>query len=172
MAVKQGQVSSDASGRTAVEGYKINPSPMIRPYTQEQIDAVVRVMSKVQPQTQGPVMREFEAKFKQYIDSNHAFAVDNATNALRLAAIMCRLKPGDEVIIPAYTFCATAIPFGKTGAKIVWADIDPVTWVPAMGNVDVDPEMEIWPNNFCIGEAACACGIEALKVLDKTMTFS
>ena len=278
-------VSGDASGRTAVDGFKINPSPMIRSYTQSQIDAVVKVMSKVQGQTQGPVMAEFEKKFKEYVGAHHAFAVDNATNALRLSAILCKLKPGDEVIISAYTFCATAIPFGKTGAKIVWADIDPDTWVadpkdierkitdktkalvvvhllgmpvdmpavmelaekhnlkvvedcaqapgssidgreigtfgnfgcfsfhgaknmttlgeggmltvkndedaklvekirhngccawtmererywvPAMGNVDVDPEMEVWPNNFCIGEAACACGIEALKVLDET----
>ena len=130
MSVKSVQTqSSDASGRVAVEGYKVNPSPMIRPYTQDQIDAVVKIMSKVQGQTQGSVMKEFEAKFKDYVGSNHAFAVDNATNALRLSAILCRLNPDDEVIVPAYTFCATAIPFGKTGAKIVWADIDPVTWV-------------------------------------------
>ncbi len=35
---------------------------------------------------------------------------------------------GDEVIVQAYTFCATAIPFGETGAQIIWADIDPETW--------------------------------------------
>ena len=45
-----------------------------------------------------------------------------------MAAIFCHIQPGDEVIIPAYTFCASAIPFGDLGAKIVWADINPDTW--------------------------------------------
>ena len=40
-------------------------------------------------------------------------------------------------------------------------------WSPAMSCVDVDPEMEVWPNNFCIGEAQCAMGSEALKTLDQ-----
>jgi dTDP-4-amino-4,6-dideoxygalactose transaminase len=229
-------------------------------------------------------MRKFEADFKAYSGARHAFAVDNCTNALRLAAILCRLEPGDEVIVPAYTFCATAIPFGNTGASLVWGDIDPDAWVidpkdverkitdrtkvvvvvhllgmpvdmpaileiaekhnlrvvedcaqapgsaindqkvgtfgdfgcfsfhaaknmttlgeggmltvksdedaglvpklrhngccafernegerywsPAMSNVDVDQGMELWPNNFCIGEAQCALGIEALKTVD------
>jgi len=78
-------------------------------------------------------MRQFEADFKAYTGANFAFAVDNATNALRLAAIMCRIGPGDEVIAPGYTFCASALPFGMTGAKLVWADIDSKTWV-------IDPE--------------------------------
>ena len=74
-------------------------------------------------------MRQFEADFKAYSGANHAFAVDNCTSALRLAAMMCRIGPGDEVVIPGYTFCASGIPFGTTGAKLVWADIDPQTWV-------------------------------------------
>ena len=40
-------------------------------------------------------------------------------------------------------------------------------WVPAMSNVDIDEGMEVWPNNFCIGEAQCALGSEALKTLDQ-----
>jgi dTDP-4-amino-4,6-dideoxygalactose transaminase len=49
------------------------------------------------------------------------------------------LGPGDEVIIPAYTFCATAIPFGMTGARIVWADMHPGTWV--MDPADVEKKI-------------------------------
>ena len=52
---------------------------------------------------------------------------------------LCRLTPDDEVIIAAYTFCATAIPFGETGAKIVWADMDPKTWAVDPGDIDPDP---------------------------------
>jgi len=105
----------------------------MRPYTEEEIEAVIAFMRSAEAQTQGEYLKTFETEFKAYTGANHAFGVDNCTNALRLAAILCRLGPGDEVIIPAYTFCATAIPFGMTGARIVWADIEPDTWV-------VDPE--------------------------------
>jgi len=87
----------------------------MKTYTEEEINAVVNVMRNAEVQTQGPYLRQFEADFKAYSGANYAFAVDNATNALRMAATLCDLKPGDEVIIPAYTFCATAIPFGTSG---------------------------------------------------------
>jgi len=120
--------SDDASGRGSVAGFKVPFPARMQPYTEEEIAAVVHVMRHAECQTQGEHLRKFEADFKAYIGANHAFAVDNCTNALRLAAILCRLGPGDEVIVPAYTFCATAIPFGMTGAKIVWADFDKDTW--------------------------------------------
>ena len=43
-------------------------------------------------------------------------------------AFVATLNPGDEVIVPAYTYCASAIPFGDLGAHIVWADINKDTW--------------------------------------------
>jgi len=121
--------TGDASGRGSVAGYKVNFPARMRSYSEAEIQAVVQVMRGAEAQTQGDYLRRFEADFKAYGGARHAFAVDNATNALRLAALLCRLGPGDEVIIPAYTFCATAIPFGMTGAKIVWADMDRQTWV-------------------------------------------
>ncbi|MCX6992575.1 MAG: DegT/DnrJ/EryC1/StrS family aminotransferase [Kiritimatiellaeota bacterium] len=121
--------TDDASGRGAVAGFKVPFPGRMHGYTEEGIKAVSAVMRKAEGQTQGAYLRQFEADFTAYTGANHVFAVDNATNALRLAAVLCRLGKGAEVIIPAYTFCATAIPFGKTGARIVWADIDPRTWV-------------------------------------------
>ncbi len=119
----------DASGRGSVAGYRVNFPARMRTYTEAEINAVVNVMRNAEVQTQGNYMKQFEADFKAYSGANFAFAVDNATSALRLSAIMCRVGPGDEVIAPGYTFCASAIPFGMTGATIVWADIDPETWV-------------------------------------------
>lgn len=276
--------AGDASGRGSVAGYRVNFPARMRAYSEAEIDAVVNVMRNAEIQTQGPYMRQFEADFKAYIGANHAFAVDNCTNALRLAAILCGVGPGDEVIAPGYTFSATAIPFGLTGAQLVHADIDPERWtidpkdvekkitprtkvivavhllgmpadmpaimdvarrhnlrvvedcaqapgasingqkvgsfgdfgcfsfhgaknittlgeggvltvksdadaalvpgirhngirpypadrerywVPAMSNVDIDIE-NVWPNNFCIGEAQCALGSELLKTLDQS----
>ncbi len=128
--------TGDASGRESVSGFRVNFPARMKPYTEEEINAVVDVMRNAEAQTQGEYLREFETDFKEYTGANHAFAVDNCTNALRLAAILCRFEPGDEVIIPAYTFCATAMPFGMTGATIVWADVDKDTWVVDPGDIE------------------------------------
>ena len=93
-------------------------------YTQEEIDTVVHAMKTAEPYTQGGYQKAFEQKFCDYIGANHAFAVNNATAALELAAQLCQFQPGNEVIIPAHTFTSSAYPFAKKGAKIVWADID------------------------------------------------
>ena len=119
----------DPSGRGTIEGYKVPFPGKMKPYTEDQIDVVVDVMRNSDSQTQGKYLRQFEADIKEYIGANHAFALDNCSNALHLAAVLCRLKPGDEVIMPAYTFCATGIAVGRTGAKIVWADMSPDTWM-------------------------------------------
>ncbi|MFZ4615394.1 MAG: DegT/DnrJ/EryC1/StrS family aminotransferase [Rectinemataceae bacterium] len=119
----------DSSGRGSVAGYKVNFPARMRAYTEAEIAAVVDVMRNGEVQTQGPCLKKFEADFKAYSGANYAFGVDNCMNALRLASILCRIGPGDEVIAPGYTFCASAIPFGTTGATLVWADIDKDKWV-------------------------------------------
>lgn len=121
--------TNDASGRGTVAGFRVPFPARMRPHTEEEIQAVLTVMRDAEVQTQGKNLQQFQDDFKAYTGANHAFAVDNCTNALRLASILCGLGPGDEVIIPAYTFCATAIPFGPTGARIVWADMDRRTWL-------------------------------------------
>lgn len=111
-----------------------NPSPVRIPwsgrgmvYDDGDIAAVIDAMRNADPQTQGRYQTEFEAAFAAFAGSPHAFAVSSATAALELAALCCRLGAGDEVVIPAHTFAASAIPFARTGAKLVWADIDPDT---------------------------------------------
>src|SRR3989344_1745136 len=104
--------------------YKIPWSGRSVEYTSAEIDAVVNAMKTADPLTQGKYLKEFESKFSEYLGVKNSFAVSSATAALELAAILTRVGKGDEVIIPAHTFCATAIPFARTGAKVVWADID------------------------------------------------
>ena len=118
----------DMSGRGAVPGFRVTCPAIQHKYTEAEIQAVVDVMREACGQTQGKYMKEFEARFAEFVGAKHAFAVNNCTSALKLAAIFCHIQPGDEVIVPAYTFCASAIPFGDLGAKIVWADIHPKTW--------------------------------------------
>ncbi|MBI4798702.1 MAG: DegT/DnrJ/EryC1/StrS family aminotransferase [Desulfarculus sp.] len=109
--------------------YRIPFSGRAHRYTQAEVDLVARVMQEADPLTQGRHLREFEAAFAAYIGAPHCFATNNATNALELAAQLCELKPGDEVIVPAHTFTSSAYPFAKQGARLVWADSDRATRV-------------------------------------------
>lgn len=93
-------------------------------YTSAEIAAVVDAMKNADPLTQGRHQAEFEKRFGEMMGAPHCFAVTSATAALELAALLCRLGPGDEVVMPAHTFAASAIPFARTGARLVWADID------------------------------------------------
>jgi len=104
-------------------------------YSEIEIQRVVEAMKTADPLTQGKYLAEFEQKFRDYLGSGPAFAVANCTNALDLSATLSRLAPGDEVVVPAHTFCATAIPFAHVGATIRWADIDPATRVVSLETI-------------------------------------
>jgi len=104
--------------------YKIPFSGRAHSYTEEEIQSVINVMQAEATLTQGQYLQEFEQKFCDYTGAISAFAVNNATAALELSAQLCQFQFDDEVIIPAHTFTATAYPFLKKGAKIIWADID------------------------------------------------
>ena len=104
--------------------FKVRFSGKAHDYTNEELDAVIHAIKNAEPYTQGFYQKAFEAKFCEYIGTDHAFALCNATAGLEMAAQLCRFKPGDEVIIPSHTFTSSAYPFAKKEAKIVWADID------------------------------------------------
>ena len=98
-------------------------------YVQNEIDAVVGAMLSCDPLTQGRMLKNFEKEFSEFTGAKASFAISSGAAALELSCIASQIGPTDEVIIPAHTYCASAIPFGRAGAKIVWADIDPKTWV-------------------------------------------
>jgi len=72
----------------------------------------------------GPFVEEFENAFAKYIDANYAIGVSNGTVALHLAMLVLNIGPGDEVIIPANTFIATAWGVSHAGATPVFIDCD------------------------------------------------
>ena len=78
--------------------------------------------------TSGPKVREFEQLFAERHQVKHAFAVTSATTALHLALVALEVGPGDEVIVPAFTWVSTANVVLYCGAKVVFADIDPLTF--------------------------------------------
>jgi len=76
----------------------------------------------------GAEIREFEARFAALCGRRFGVACSNGTAALHLALAALDIGPGDEVIVPALTFVATANAVRYTGAKAVFADADPLTW--------------------------------------------
>jgi dTDP-4-amino-4,6-dideoxygalactose transaminase len=91
-------------------------------YGLEEEQAVLAVI-KSQWLTMGAVTEEFEKNFAHFINSKHAVAVSNATEALHMACLALEIGPGDEVIVPSLTFVATANAVLYTGASVVFADI-------------------------------------------------
>jgi dTDP-4-amino-4,6-dideoxygalactose transaminase len=91
-------------------------------YGQEEEDAVVDVVRR-KWLTMGAVTQEFEKEFSEYVGVKHAFAVSNATEALHLASKVLGIGAGDEVIVPALTFVATANAVLYTNADVRFAEI-------------------------------------------------
>ena len=93
-------------------------------YTEDEVKSVLETMQNGITLTQGVHKQNFQKKFCEFTGAKYAFALNNATAALELSAQLCQFKSDDEVIIPSHTFTASAYPFLKKGAKIVWADIN------------------------------------------------
>jgi dTDP-4-amino-4,6-dideoxygalactose transaminase len=84
--------------------------------------------------TMGPRTLSFEAAFAEYVGAEHAVAVSSGTAALHLAMLAAGIGPGDEVVVPALTFVATAAAVRYVGATPVFCD------VRGPNELNVDPE--------------------------------
>ncbi len=103
------------------------------PYiTEDEIKAVIEVLKSGQL-AYGPVVEEFEKAFSEYLGVPYTVAVSNGTVALYLALKALGIGEGDEVIVPDFTFIATASMVVTAGARPVFADIDLRTYT-------IDPE--------------------------------
>src|SRR4029079_17497086 len=83
--------------------------------------------------TMGPKVEEFERGLAAACGTEHAVVVSSGTAALHLAVLALGIGPGDEVIVPAYTFPATANVVALAGATPVLADVDTESF-------DIDPD--------------------------------
>jgi dTDP-4-amino-4,6-dideoxygalactose transaminase len=124
------------------EPVRRTPFPHWPVWNQEEVDAVRAVVESGRwGSQQGTEVRQFEAEFAAYHDATHAIAVTNGTVALKLALTAAGVGVGDEVIMPGYTFVATATAALEIGAVPVFAEIDPETYTldPASAAACITP---------------------------------
>lgn len=98
-------------------------------------DYITQLFFSATTLTMGPELRQLEQDFVRYLGGGYAVGLNSCTAALELAAILSGVKAGDEVIVPAHTFTASALPFLRLKAKLVFADIDPHTLVISAASV-------------------------------------
>jgi len=117
-----------------IEGTVHEPAiPITRPlFGPEEFEAIQRPLETGWV-VQGPFVAEFEQLFSAFTGALHSLASTSCTTALHLAVAALGLKPGDEVIVPAFTWVATANVVEYMGARPVFCDIDLATF-----NIDVD----------------------------------
>lgn len=98
---------------------------------EEEIEAVVKVLKSgilTHALGAGPMVKQFEGEFARFVEAKHAIAVNSGTAALHMAVVAAGIKRGDEVVLPSFTFVATAETAVMAGAKPVFVDIDPETY--------------------------------------------
>jgi perosamine synthetase len=98
---------------------------------EEEVEAVVKVLRSgllTSGLGAGPVVTQFEKNFAEFAGVKHAIAVNTGTAALHSAIVATGVKQGDEVILPSFTFVATAEAVVMAGGKPVFTDIDPKTY--------------------------------------------
>ena len=109
------------SNEPAVEEFIPPAKPIIG---DDEIAAVTEVLRSGMV-AQGPQVAAFEQEFSDdLVDGAHAIAVNSGTSALHLALLAAGIGPGDEVIVPSFTFAATANSVAITGATPVFVDIE------------------------------------------------
>ena len=98
-----------------------------KPYTGNEDQYIQEVMQKHSICGDGEFTKKCHEWFQNHLGCERSLLTPSCTHALELAALLIDVKPGDEVIMPSYTFVSTANAFVLRGAKIVFVDIRPDT---------------------------------------------
>src|SRR3954469_22837980 len=114
----------------------------------------------------GEEVRAFEAELAAYVGAPHAIGVANGTDAIVLALRALGIGPGDDVVVPSFTFYASAEAIALTGARPVFCDIDPATFCVTAETVRqaLTPQTKAVLSVHLFGNVAPVAEIEALGV--------
>ena len=94
----------------------------------EAIQAKIAEVIDAQSFILGPELEAFESELAEYLGARHVVGVGNGTDAITLALRAMGVGPGDEVVVPSFTFYASAEAIPLTGARPVFCDVDPETF--------------------------------------------
>jgi dTDP-3-amino-3,4,6-trideoxy-alpha-D-glucose transaminase len=114
----------------------------------------------------GPEVSAFEEEFARYLGAEHVIGVANGTEALTIALRALGVGPGDEVVVPSFTFYASAEAIPPTGARPVFCDVDPETFcvTPETVKAALTPNTKAVIAVHLFGNVAPIAEIEALGV--------
>ena len=102
--------------------------PIVRPWFSEEEEEILAETLRSGWVAQGPRVRSFEEALARYVGAPYAVATNSCTSALQVTLEILGVGPGDEVILPSFTFIATANAVVHRGARPVFVDIDPRTY--------------------------------------------
>src|SRR4051795_7094934 len=114
----------------------------------------------------GEEVARFEEEFAAYCGVSHCVGVASGTAALTIAALASGIRPGDEVIVPAHTFIASALGLAHAGAVPVFCDVDPGTGLidPAAAESVVSPRTTAIVAVHLYGQM---CDMDALEAITR-----
>jgi dTDP-4-amino-4,6-dideoxygalactose transaminase len=90
----------------------------------EEVDKGIQEVLNTTAFINGPQVKDFQKAFEAYLDVKHVIPCANGTDALQIAMMACGLKPGDEVIVPAFTYVATAEVIALLGLIPIMVEVD------------------------------------------------
>ncbi len=146
--------------------------PVYKPhFTGKEKEMVLDCLNSTWISSKGSYINEFEKKFANYLGVDHALSVCNGTVALHLALEALGIGPGDEVLVPTFTYIASANAVTYTGAKVVFVDSEAEFW-----QMDITAaEQKITPRTKAIMAVHLyghACDMVAIRALaDKYSLF-
>ena len=142
-----------------------DPQTPIRPLRAEVLAAIERVVDGGQF-ILGPEVEAFEREFASWLDAPQAVGVANGTEAITIALRALGVGPGDEVVVPSFTFYASAEAIPPTGAAPVFCDVDPDTLciTPETVRAALTPRTKAVVAVDLFGNVAQVAEIEALGV--------
>lgn len=129
--------------------------------TGKETEYMIEAVNRGKLSGNGEYTKRCQAFFEQRYGYKKCLLTTSGTDALEMCAMLCDLKPGDEVIVPSYTFVSTALAFLREGAKVVFAD-------SGKNNPNIDPaliESLITPRTKVIAPvhyAGIACDMDAI----------
>ena len=101
----------------------------------EEVDNGIQAVIDSSAFVNGPAVKSFTEHLSQYMGGCHVVTCGNGTDALQIALMALDLKPGDEVIVPAFTYVASAEVIGLLGLTPVMVDVDPRTFNVTVENI-------------------------------------